>query len=152
MQYGSVQLAFYILRANLEFQSIMQEELPFNIKLPGRGRQRQDRGYEAMIYKYCPKWEERHSCTANIGTRQTLITIAVFPSTKWKCGMVDISFSSIGFPYSKQNIFSLHGSTNSRWQILLTSWEFTILRFCSTQTWARRHSTRNYCRSTNNIL
>ena len=44
VQYGSVQLAFYILRANLEFQSIMQEELPFNIKLPGRGRQRQDRG------------------------------------------------------------------------------------------------------------
>ena len=49
MQYGSVQLAFYILRANLEFQSIMQEELPFNIKLPGRGRRRQDRGYDIQI-------------------------------------------------------------------------------------------------------
>ena len=49
VQYGSVQLAFYILRANLEFQSIMQEELPLNIKLPGRGRQRQDRGYDIQI-------------------------------------------------------------------------------------------------------
>ena len=78
MQYGSVQLAFYILRANLEFQSIMQEELPLNIKLPGRGRQRQDRGYDIQTNIV----QNGRIDTANIGTRETLITIAVFPSRK----------------------------------------------------------------------